>query len=195
LRLTWPPLLVGLASGRLLGERLGRVQLVAVLAIPAGAVAYFTGSLGATRRAGGMRGGAGRQCRLVADGTFGQSRSPAAGPLVTTAVSRTAGALVLLAPGLATVSRCPPAPPGRRDTSSTRRPTTSGTIAERVERRVERPAELGQLRQRSRLDAAGVETTSDEPVRLGSSRRVGKHFARDAVQGLVKFLIAAAPIQ
>src|SRR5258706_7735231 len=50
--LTLTPLLVGLASGRLLEERLGRAQVLAVLVVPVGGIAYFTGSLGAT--AGGL---------------------------------------------------------------------------------------------------------------------------------------------
>jgi drug/metabolite transporter (DMT)-like permease len=46
--LTLTPLLVGLTSGRLLSEQPGRAQAAAAVLVPAGAAAYFTGTLGAT---------------------------------------------------------------------------------------------------------------------------------------------------
>jgi non-canonical purine NTP pyrophosphatase (RdgB/HAM1 family) len=99
--LTLTPLLVGLASGRLLQERLGRAQVLAVLVVPAGGIAYFTGSLGAT--AGGLAACVVALAANAASSLMGRSvnRGSAAGPLVTTAVSMTAGALVLMSAGVA----------------------------------------------------------------------------------------------
>jgi non-canonical purine NTP pyrophosphatase (RdgB/HAM1 family) len=99
--LTLTPLLVGLASGRLLGEGTGRAQLLAMLVVPAGGVAYFTGSLGATP--GGLAACVVALAANAASSMMGRSvnRGSRAGPLVTTTVSMTAGALVLISVGVA----------------------------------------------------------------------------------------------
>ena len=97
--LTLTPLVVGLTSGRLLSERLGRAQAAAAVLVPAGAVAYFTGTLGVTS--------AGLAACVVAlaanaGGSLlgrGINRDATTTPLVTTTVSMTTGATVLLAAG------------------------------------------------------------------------------------------------
>src|SRR5258708_15501963 len=98
--LTLPSLLVGLVSGRLLSERLGRAQAAAAVLVPAGAAAYFTGTLGATPA--GLA-----ACAVALAANAGSSllgrginRDPATAPLVTTTVSMTIGAVVLLAAGV-----------------------------------------------------------------------------------------------
>lgn len=98
--LTLTPLLVGLASGRLLRERPGRAQVAATVLVPAGAAAYFTGTLGATPAglaacAVGLAANAGAS--LLGRGI---NRDSTTGPLVTTTVSMTTGAVVLLAAGM-----------------------------------------------------------------------------------------------
>ena len=101
LLLTLTPLLVGLASGRLLGEGLGRAQLLGVLVVPVGGIAYFTGSLRATP--GGLAACVVALAANAASSLMGRSvnRRSAAGPLATTAISMTAGALVLISAGIA----------------------------------------------------------------------------------------------
>ncbi len=98
--LTLTPLLVGLASGRLLSEHLGRPQAAAAVLVPAGAAAYFTGTLGATPA--GLA-----ACAVALAANAGSSllgrginRDPASAPLITTTVSMTIGAVVLLATGV-----------------------------------------------------------------------------------------------
>jgi drug/metabolite transporter (DMT)-like permease len=97
--LTLTPLLVGLTSGRLLSERPGRAQAAAALLVPAGAAFYFTGSLGAT-----SAGLAACTVALAANAAAsllgrGINRDATTAPLVTTTVSMTIGAVVLLAAG------------------------------------------------------------------------------------------------
>jgi drug/metabolite transporter (DMT)-like permease len=89
--LTLTPLLVGLASGRLLSERPGRAQAAGAVLVPAGAAAYFTGTLGAT-----PAGLAACAVALAANAGAallgrGINRACATGPLVTTTVSMTIG--------------------------------------------------------------------------------------------------------
>jgi drug/metabolite transporter (DMT)-like permease len=98
--LTLTPLLVGLTSGRLLSERPGRAQAAAAVLVPAGAAAYFTGTLGATPA--GLA-----SCAVALAANAGASllgrginRDAATAPLVTTTVSMTIGAVVLLAAGV-----------------------------------------------------------------------------------------------
>jgi drug/metabolite transporter (DMT)-like permease len=93
------PLLVGLASGRLLSERPGPALAAGAVLVPAGAAAYFSGTLGAT-----PVGLAACAVALVANagGSLlgrGINRGCVTGPLVTTTVSMTIGAVVLLAAG------------------------------------------------------------------------------------------------
>lgn len=100
--LTLTPLLVGLTSGRLLNERPRRAHAVAALLVPAGAAAYFSGTLGAT-----PAGLAACAVALAANASAsllgrGINRNAATAPLVTTAVSMTIGAMVLLAAGTGT---------------------------------------------------------------------------------------------
>jgi drug/metabolite transporter (DMT)-like permease len=99
LLLTLTPLLVGLTSGRLLGERPGRAQAAAAVLVPAGAATYFTGTLGATPA--GLA-----ACAVALAANAGASllgrginRDAATAPLVTTTVSMTFGAVALLAAG------------------------------------------------------------------------------------------------
>jgi drug/metabolite transporter (DMT)-like permease len=97
--LTMTPVLVGLTSGRLLSERLGRAQAAGVVLVPAGAAVYFTGALGAT-----PAGLAACAVALAANAGAallgrGVNRDLATSPLVTTAVSMTIGAVALLAAG------------------------------------------------------------------------------------------------
>ena len=108
--LTLTPLLVGLASGRLLSERLGRAQAAAAVLVPAGAAAYFTGTLSATPA--GLA-----ACAVALAANAGSSllgrginRDPATAPLVTTTVSMTIGAMVLLAAGLGIQGMPAPSP-------------------------------------------------------------------------------------
>src|SRR5258708_11999619 len=104
--LTLPSLLVGLVSGRLLSERLGRAQGGAAVLVPAGAAAYFTGTLGATPT--GLA-----ACAVALAANAGSSllgrginRDPATPPLITTTVSMTFGSLVPL-PAAAPILRLP----------------------------------------------------------------------------------------
>jgi len=97
--LTLTPLLVGLTSGRALRERPGRAQAAATVLVPAGTAAYFTGTLGATPA--GLA-----ACAVALAANAGASllgrginRDATTAPLVTTAVSMTIGAVVLLAAG------------------------------------------------------------------------------------------------
>jgi drug/metabolite transporter (DMT)-like permease len=99
--LTLTPLLVGLASGRLLSEHPGRAQAAAAVLVPAGAAAYFTGTLGATPT--GLA-----ACAVALAANAGSSllgrginRDSTTAPLVTTTVSMTFGSVVLLAAGVA----------------------------------------------------------------------------------------------
>jgi drug/metabolite transporter (DMT)-like permease len=97
--LTLTPLLVGLTSGRLLRERPSRTQAAAAVLVPAGAAAYFTGTLGATPAglaacavALAANAGASLLGRLI-------NRDATTSPLVATTVSMTIGAVVLLVAG------------------------------------------------------------------------------------------------
>jgi drug/metabolite transporter (DMT)-like permease len=98
--LTLTPLLVGLTSGRLLSERSGRAQAAAAALVPAGAAAYLTGTLRATPA--GLA-----ACAVALAANAGASllgrginRDAATALLVTTTVSMTIGAVVLLAAGV-----------------------------------------------------------------------------------------------
>ena len=97
--LTLTPLVVGLTSGRLLSERPGRAQAAAAVLVPAGAAAYFTGTLKVTPT--GLA-----ACAVALAANAGASllgrginRDATTAPLVTTTVSMTIGATVLLAAG------------------------------------------------------------------------------------------------
>ncbi len=97
--LTLTPLLVGLTSGRLLRERPSRAHAAAAVLVPAGAAAYFTGTLRATPT--GLA-----ACAVALAANAGASllgrginRDATTSPLVTTTVSMTIGAVVLLAAG------------------------------------------------------------------------------------------------
>jgi drug/metabolite transporter (DMT)-like permease len=100
--LTLTPLLVGLTSGRLLSERPGRAQAVGAMLVPAGAAAYFSGTLGTTPA--GLA-----ACAVALAANAGASllgrginRDTATAPLITTTVSMTIGAVTLLAAGAVT---------------------------------------------------------------------------------------------
>jgi hypothetical protein len=74
------------------------------------------------------------------------------------------------------------------------RPVGLAPSFERGKRFVEGSTELGQPVEGGGVDAAGVEMTHNQAVAFGSSQRVGEHFVRDPVEGIVEFLIAATPI-
>ena len=98
--LTLTPVLVALTSGRLPSERRGRAPAAAATLVPAGAAAYYTGTLGATPTglatcAAALAANAGAS--LLSRSINGDA---AISPLVTTTVSMTIGA-VLLAAGAA----------------------------------------------------------------------------------------------
>jgi len=97
--LTLTPLLVGLTSGQLLSERPSRAQAAAAVLMPAGAVAYFTGTLGATPT--GLAACAVTLAANAGGSLLGRAinRDATTAPLVTTTVSMTIGAVVLLAAG------------------------------------------------------------------------------------------------
>jgi drug/metabolite transporter (DMT)-like permease len=99
--LTLTPVLVGLASGRLLSERPRRVQAAGAVLVPAGAAAYFTGTLGATPA--GLAACAVALAANAGGALLGRgiNRDLATTPLVATTVSMTIGAVVLLAAGAA----------------------------------------------------------------------------------------------
>jgi drug/metabolite transporter (DMT)-like permease len=109
--LTLTPLLVGLTSGRLLSERPGRAQAAGAVLVPAGAAAYFTGTLGATPA--GLAACAVALAANAGGSLLGRgiNRDRATGPLVTTTVSMTIGATVLLTAG-AGVEGLPALTPG-----------------------------------------------------------------------------------
>jgi drug/metabolite transporter (DMT)-like permease len=101
LLLSLTPLLVAGASGRLLGEAPSRNLLVGALLVPIGAVAYLSGDLGATA--------VGLTAAVIAVGAnttaslMGRSVNRAAhtSSLVTTTVSMSVGAVLLLGTGFA----------------------------------------------------------------------------------------------
>jgi drug/metabolite transporter (DMT)-like permease len=97
--LTLTPLLVGLSSGRLLREQPGRAQAAAAVLVPVGAAAYFTGTLGATPA--GLAACAVALAANAGGSLLGRgiNRDATTAPLVTTTVSMTIGAVVLLAAG------------------------------------------------------------------------------------------------
>jgi drug/metabolite transporter (DMT)-like permease len=97
--LTLTPLVVGLTSGRLLSERPGRAQAAAAVLVPAGALAYFTGTLGVT--AAGLAACAVALAANAGGSLLGRgiNRDAATAPLLTTTVSMSIGAVVLLAAG------------------------------------------------------------------------------------------------
>ncbi len=100
--LTLTPILVAIASGRLLGEGLGRCGLAAVLLVPGGAGLYFSGALSAT--AVGLIAAAIGLGANAGGSLLGRSvnRGSTSGPLVITTVSMTFGAVILLGVGIAT---------------------------------------------------------------------------------------------
>ena len=93
------PLLVGLTSGHLLSERPGRAQAAATVLVPAGAATYFSGTLGASPA--GLAACAVALAANAGGSLLGRgiNRDATTSPMVTTTVSMTTGAVVLLAAG------------------------------------------------------------------------------------------------
>ena len=75
-----------------------------------------------------------------------------------------------------------------------RLPVGNSPLGHCFERRVEGPAELGQLVQRGRLHPAGIEVAPDKPVALGPAKCVGQHLVRDTVQAIVEVLVSTAAV-
>jgi drug/metabolite transporter (DMT)-like permease len=101
LLLSLTPLLVAAASGRLLGESPSRNLLVGAVLVPIGATAYLSGDLGATTlgiTAAAIAVGANTTASLMGRSV---NRAAHSSPLVTTAVSMSVGAVLLLGAGLA----------------------------------------------------------------------------------------------
>jgi drug/metabolite transporter (DMT)-like permease len=98
--LSLTPLLVAFVSVRQLGERAAPRQLVGAGLVVAGASIYFAGDLGATTV--GLAAAAVGLTANVNGATLGRhvNRAASTSPLVVTAVSMTAGALVLVIAGL-----------------------------------------------------------------------------------------------
>jgi drug/metabolite transporter (DMT)-like permease len=103
--LSLTPLLVAVLAGRSLGERATRRQFGGAALVAVGAGLYFAGSLGATTA--GMVAAGVALLANAASALLGRRvhRVQGAVPLVTTTVSMTVGAVVLLAAGLATEGR------------------------------------------------------------------------------------------
>ena len=101
LLLSLTPLLVAAASGRLLGESPSGNLLVGAVLVPIGAAAYLSGDLGAT--AIGITAAVIALGANAAASLMGRSVNRAAhtSPLVTTTVSMSVGAVLLLGTGLA----------------------------------------------------------------------------------------------
>ena len=99
--LSLTPLLVAAASGRLLGEAPSGNLIVGAVLVPIGATAYLSGDLGAT--AIGITAAAIALGANTAASLIGRSVNRAAhtSPLVTTTVSMSIGAVLLLGTGLA----------------------------------------------------------------------------------------------
>ncbi len=99
LALSLTPLLVATASGPLLGEPPSSNLLLGAVLVPIGAAAYLSGGLGAT--ATGMTAAVVALGANVTASLFGRSvnRADHSSPLVTTSVSMTVGAIVLLGVG------------------------------------------------------------------------------------------------
>jgi drug/metabolite transporter (DMT)-like permease len=99
LALSLTPLLVAAASGRLLGEPPSSNLLVGAVLVPVGAAAYLSAGLGATLT--GMTAAAVALGANVTASLLGRSvnRADHTSPLVTTSVSMTIGAVVLLGVG------------------------------------------------------------------------------------------------
>jgi drug/metabolite transporter (DMT)-like permease len=100
--LTLTPMLVMVASGRLLGEGLGRSQQAAVLLPPFGTALYFAGALSAT--CVGLVAAVGCLAANAASSLLGRSvnRDFSISPLVITTIAMTIGTVVLLGVGVAT---------------------------------------------------------------------------------------------
>jgi drug/metabolite transporter (DMT)-like permease len=94
------PLLVAAVSQRTVGEAAARAQVVGALLVAAGAVVYFSGSLGATTV--GMVAALIGLIANVASALLGRwvNRSGTSSPLITTTVSIAVGASLLVAIGL-----------------------------------------------------------------------------------------------
>jgi hypothetical protein len=56
---------------------------------------------------------------------------------------------------------------------------------------VEGSAEVGELIERGGVDTAGIEVAYDKAIAFSPSEGVGQHFVRDAIQGVVEFLVSA----
>jgi drug/metabolite transporter (DMT)-like permease len=99
LALSLTPLLVATASGPLLGEPPSSNLLLGAVLVPIGAAAYLSGGLGATVT--GMTAAVVALGANVASSLFGRSvnRADHTSPLVTTTVSMSVGAVVLLGVG------------------------------------------------------------------------------------------------
>ena len=100
LMLAMTPLAVAAVSGRSTGERATPAQIGGAMLVTAGAIAYFSGSLGAT--AVGMAAAGIGLGSNVAGSVLGRvvNRAQHTTPLVTTAVSMSIGAAVLVVTGL-----------------------------------------------------------------------------------------------
>lgn len=80
-----------------------------------------------------------------------------------------------------------PVPAGRIN----RRPVGTDPFVENSEGQIEGPAEFRQLVEGGGLDATRIETAGDEPVTLRSAERVSQNLIGDAVQSIMKVLVAA----
>ena len=89
-------------------------------------------------------------------------------------------------PSIARSAKVIPALTGHVD----RLPVGVDPLAHGSEEQFKRSAETGQLIQRGRLDSPVVEMARDEPVTFAATRRLGEYFVRDAVEGVVKVLVA-----
>lgn len=98
--LSLTPLLVAFTASRSLGERAARRQFVGAALVAAGATLYFAGDLGATTI--GLTAALVGLAANVSGSLLGRhaNRAASTSPLVVTAVSISAGALVLMVAGL-----------------------------------------------------------------------------------------------
>jgi hypothetical protein len=59
---------------------------------------------------------------------------------------------------------------------------------------VEGSAQFGELIQSGRLDPPVIQIAGYQAITFGSSESVSEHLVRDAVEGIIEFLVAAAPV-
>jgi hypothetical protein len=74
------------------------------------------------------------------------------------------------------------------------RPVVADPSGEDYERFFEGSAKVGQLIEGGGPDPAGIKVAHDEAVAFCPPKGVGEHLVRDAVERIIKFLVAATAL-